>query len=449
MATSINDPVNAQAVWDQLTPVGGIPASDLAAAAQASLGKADSAVQPAALAGKLDASLPAMQTVFDAGTTAQKAAFQSSVSGAGASVRQIATGCVVNDSVYASFLQTMSRTYHVARATVRRFRLVYAAWAATNNGVETITGADQTYRAAVVVGGVLTRVTFGGAVDGVCASGEEIVSDWIEVPLASGQGFHVLTWTNCTAGIVFTGIRANTTLGERHTGGVTATDRTGTDAVFSDAGGGTVRPIAIVGMSASPAVWLAGDSKQRGITDTVVGAGTTGCGEFARLVEPTYGYTNAGRSNERVQGAMAAGGYTRRFRVMGGYFTVAISNYGINDCNSASSAAAIYAALVSFCGDVQARGLRFAQATIAPQTTSTDGWVSQANQTVASSNAKRVPLNASIRGSLAFDWVIELADVCETARDSGIWRAGLTGDGTHETQAGNAYIRSQLVLPPL
>lgn len=392
-------------------------------------------------------SLAGLQGVYDGGTPAQKAAFQSSVSGAGATVRQIATGCAVNDSVYAPFQQTMSRSHHRARSGVSRFRLVYAAWAATNNGVETPVGGAQTYRASVVVRGVITRVTFGGAVDGVCASGEEVQSDWIEVPLANGEGFHVLTWTSCAAGIVFSGIRANTLIGERHTGGVTATDRTGTDAAYSDAGGGLVRPLAIVGLSAAPAVWLAGDSKQRGITDTVVGAGTNGCGEFGRVVEPTYGYTNAGRSNEQVQGAMAANGYTRRFRVMSAYFSVCLSNYGINDCNSASGAPTIYSSMIAFCTEVQTRGLRFAQATISPQTTSTDGWVTTGNQTAASSNAKRVPLNNLIRGSLVFDYVVELADVCETGRDSGIWRAGMTTDGTHETQAGNAYIRSQVRLP--
>ena len=45
MAVSINDPSTAQAVWDQLTPAAGIPASDLAASVQTSLGKADAALR--------------------------------------------------------------------------------------------------------------------------------------------------------------------------------------------------------------------------------------------------------------------------------------------------------------------------------------------------------------------------------------------------------------------
>lgn len=49
-----------------------------------------SAAQQAALDAKMAATLPAMQTVFDAGTAPQKAAFQSSVSGSGAATRLLA-----------------------------------------------------------------------------------------------------------------------------------------------------------------------------------------------------------------------------------------------------------------------------------------------------------------------------------------------------------------------
>lgn len=114
MAVSINDPSTAQAVWDQLTPAAGIPASDLAASVQTSLGKADAALQPGALPagttlpaaqindataagravltaadqaaqrtamGAMAATLAGWQSAFDAAPAAEKAVAQASVSG--------------------------------------------------------------------------------------------------------------------------------------------------------------------------------------------------------------------------------------------------------------------------------------------------------------------------------------------------------------------------------
>lgn len=114
MAVSINDPSTAQAVWDQLTPAAGIPAADLAASVQTSLGKADAALQPGILPagttlpaaqisdatavgravltaanapaqraamGAMTATLASWQGVFDAASAADKAVAQASVSG--------------------------------------------------------------------------------------------------------------------------------------------------------------------------------------------------------------------------------------------------------------------------------------------------------------------------------------------------------------------------------
>jgi hypothetical protein len=113
MATSINDPVNAQAVWDQLTPPDGIPHNDLHQGIRAQLDLADTALQPgplpagttlpaeqisdATLAGRavltaasasaqrtamgaMAATLAGWQAAFDAAPAGEKAVAQASVS---------------------------------------------------------------------------------------------------------------------------------------------------------------------------------------------------------------------------------------------------------------------------------------------------------------------------------------------------------------------------------
>lgn len=115
MAVSINDSSTAQAVWDQLTPAAGIPATDLAASVQTSLGKADTALQPGTLPagttlpaaqisdatavgravltaadqaaqrmamGAMAATLAGWQAAFDAAPAGEQAVARASVSGA-------------------------------------------------------------------------------------------------------------------------------------------------------------------------------------------------------------------------------------------------------------------------------------------------------------------------------------------------------------------------------
>lgn len=75
MAVSINDTANAQAVWDQLTPVGGIQSTDLAATVQTSLTKADNALPNTA-----DAVADLLEAAAT-GAPADLARIQASVSG--------------------------------------------------------------------------------------------------------------------------------------------------------------------------------------------------------------------------------------------------------------------------------------------------------------------------------------------------------------------------------
>lgn len=111
--------------------------------------------------------------------------------------------------------------------------------------------------------------------------------------------------------------------------------------------------------------------------------------------------------------------------------------------------------------------------TLTPSTTSTDAWATVANQTVTANEAARVSYNNWIRdgapitaapssGGVAaavgstgtirmgqpghpLAGYIEVADLAESARDSGKWKAGYTVDGLHPNQTAHAALAAALV----
>jgi lysophospholipase L1-like esterase len=126
-------------------------------------------------------------------------------------------------------------------------------------------------------------------------------------------------------------------------------------------------------------------------------------------------------------------------------------------------------------GSLAAFGVPIYQTTITPQTTSSDAWATVNNQTVASAGNEtaRLAANAWLRdgapisaspaagGTVAavgasgvlragqtghpLAGIIEVADLAESARDSGKWKAGYTGDGTHPNATGAAALAAALV----
>jgi len=135
--------------------------------------------------------------------------------------------------------------------------------------------------------------------------------------------------------------------------------------------------------------------------------------------------------------------------------------YGVNDI-AGSTVAQIQAYWLTAWRSMRAMGPKIWQVTITPVSTSSDGWVTTVNQTVGAANSKRSELNDWLRDGAPLDpaaltavtsgtasalragtyphplaGFVELADYVETARNSGIWKAAYTADGTHPTAAGH------------
>lgn len=116
--------------------------------------------------------------------------------------------------------------------------------------------------------------------------------------------------------------------------------------------------------------------------------------------------------------------------------------YGTNDVfSSLLTLAQLQGNFLTAWKQVAAMGKKVYAATIVPRTTSTDGWVTTANQTTISApqEAIRRQFNSWVRSlpnPLAgyFEW----ADASEPSRNAGVWQAGFSVDGVHPNGASGA-----------
>lgn len=107
---------------------------------------------------------------------------------------------------------------------------------------------------------------------------------------------------------------------------------------------------------------------------------------------------------------------------------VAIVELGTNDIlTDGTDVDTTKARLLAAWTDLKNRGLRVFACTILPRATSTDGWMTTANQTTvttSSFNATRIAVNDWIRTTPSpLSGYFETADAVESARDSGKWKA--------------------------
>lgn len=135
-------------------------------------------------------------------------------------------------------------------------------------------------------------------------------------------------------------------------------------------------------------------------------------------------------------------------------FDVIITAYGGN--NSLDTLEAQHATHIAHWRWLAATGARVACTTLHPYTSSTDNWATTENQTITDREPARIARNDWLRDGapLHADYTpaeigatgvmrigeqghplaypaFDVADVCETSRNSGIWRTGWPVDGTH------------------
>lgn len=349
--------------------------------------------------------------------------------------------------------QTLTyKVRHTANMKCGMIRLVYSNFYSplnSNNG-DADGANDITIGASIEDGsGNVFPVMFNGSKKVTLNIGTSIVSDPVAVFFNQGDVFYTRNYVSVAAsakfpvGVVMEGGTEGIGQGDMTASGSVTTS---TEAAYS--------PIAILGMpdpsisSASSGVLFIGDSITAGSTGSYYG------NSYAQIAGKNFrrGIILAAISGEK--GSTFAASFKSKYRMtLTQYATHAVIMYGTNDLNtSGGTAAQAQIDILTIANRLVQLGLKVYICTIPPLTTSTDAWATTVNQTPAArfetgSSSERGKLNAWVRTKPApFTDYIEIADVIETVRDSGIWKAGYTTDGIHPNSATHSLMANKVNL---
>jgi lysophospholipase L1-like esterase len=149
---------------------------------------------------------------------------------------------------------------------------------------------------------------------------------------------------------------------------------------------------------------------------------------------PVVQYAKAGIA---AQGVAAA--HQRGFPLLQG-LTHALVLLGTNDYQNRSTTQ-LQADLTTIWTALANRGMKVYAGTLVPGTNTTDSWATTANQAPKTGDSTRIAVNDWIRSKPApLTGFFDFADVCETARNSGLWKVNgtanyATSDGIHPSDA--------------
>jgi len=360
-------------------------------------------------------------------------------------IGQVATHCFCSGAKSSGNNQIMSRTYHVAQDDLKSIQLVYANW----YGSESKLGAAINITASIEYPtGVFTQVKFNGLATGTAADGSNLISDPVAVMIPQGTSFFVRQYVvnPSASGIIYSSYLQNQTLGEGIAMGASGiSDLTMSGTITPTHANILFGPAAIIGQTRRPSILVIGDSRAAGANEDHATVSTE-TGQITPSLYPSIGYMNMSIAGEQAQNFVQKHTYRAPFGI---YATHVICEYGINDLNlGGRTTAQVLADLQLIRGYFSKQ--KFYQATILPNSSSTDSWATVGNQTTAASNASRISLNNTFRSKPSWlDGWLETADAVESARDSGLWKApGYTADGLHGTTAGYQLIQSAAVINP-
>jgi lysophospholipase L1-like esterase len=390
-------------------------------------------------------------------------------------------GSIITDNTYATATHTPAQTTaktarwdHLVAVDAADIRFVYGNWYTHGTTfIDTDNANPITIRASVEIGGVIYRLTFGGKIETVIDPGGMVVTDPLPLEVAAGTKIYSRTYVSGT-----TYFGNHVSFFGQNQGGWALGDLTAPGAAaIADAAGYTYTPFAILGTpSAGKSVQqiiAAGDSIASGQGDASGFAGWTGSGTggfITRALHGLVGFINTAVPGDNCANYVANAGHFRRARFIGAA-THAICEYGRNDLNLVPLAT-VQANLILAWKLFARRGVPVFQTTITPQTSSTDGFTTQAGQVAdnaGGTEVNRVTLNNWLRAGApissttgqavavgtanaivagspthplsvysAASPVIEVADLAESSRNSGKWKtpnARAFEDGTIATGA--------------
>ncbi|HEX7632769.1 MAG TPA: hypothetical protein VF401_00420 [Candidatus Saccharimonadales bacterium] len=382
-----------------------------------------------------------------------------------------------------------SRISHVVDVDCTDVRFAYQNYQAGTTNVGEASGANSiTVNASLeLADGTLIPIFFRGAAAVTIAPDGIVVSDPVPVELSKNAVVWSRTHVVVTAGQTAPAIRKANVYWGQSEGAATAT--TATDNTTGTAISATTNtvsaysPTALLGRVKTgrpTSVVVIGDSIPSGTGDAQARDADGGYVQRA-LDALQIPFTRVTRSGEGVQSFAVFSTSRRRRSLLTGH-THALVTYGTNDIFGFSrTLAQVQADLLATWTLCTSRGLKVIQTTITPRTSSSDGWTTVSGQTTTSSSAEtiRKNLNAWLRAGSPIDSTtkaavavgapgalvagqtghplsvttgapsgyIELADIVESARDSGKFAVpggGATSSvtGTADTTASNFTLQN-------
>lgn len=366
---------------------------------------------------------------------------------------------------YSTYSSATCKTRHVASVACYDLRLIYNSMLiATVAGTPEVKfGNDFEIKCSVELGGgTLVPVFFNGARLKLMKPGSVAISEPVGIRLAAGEVFWVRTYFNRIASTSYTdgtgqagflasnqtNLCSNVTLrGTLFSGteGASFSSSTGVDPFLQDKTDSSTiaasnnqgyAPIAIVGRvetTQAKSVIVIGDSISAGSGDFTPGSPTnsnfdiySGRGYWPRAFRDSYAITQLACGGEQTVDFI---GNTKSFYryALADYGSTAILALGTNDIMTGGlTAAQLKAKILLLIEKIAPKVSKILVGTMIPRTTSTNGWLTTAGQTTVmtnSFNSVRVEVNNWIRELGTGHPYIEIADLVESARDSGLWKA--------------------------
>jgi hypothetical protein len=340
-----------------------------------------------------------------------------------------------------------SRCAHVMSPTYSGgdFQIVYGNFSVQGTATSPASSGTLTMTASIEYpSGTVYPVFFNGQRAATIAPGANVCSDNVGITIPAGATFWTRSFVTVTVGQTWPlgFITNNTDTGVTQVGsytkGVSQADGT-LGAVPSANFTYAFSPIAVIGKSISQtrqtSVGLIGDSLVQAPNPS--SAAISSQYHRSAYTEALYNQvpfiqaSMAGSSiTNLIDGSTVINPYL--LETISKYCTHVICNLGVNDYRSGTSYATMKANLISLWQFFTNRGIKVWQSTISPYPSSTDSYATTTNQTVNSNDAARVSLNTYIRTNPSpLSGFIEIADLCESARNSGIWKAAVVTDGLH------------------
>ena len=337
------------------------------------------------------------------------------------------------------------RRFSLANANVTAPRLVFANMGIGTSG-EALPADAWTVKATLeLADGRLFPVFFNGSRTITVQPGAHVTSDPVGVVIPAGSHYFVRTFVSVaaagqkwvTAGTMFTG------LGEGFVGNVDHTD-TATASLPAMGSAATFGPVAVIGTTGAriPNVAIVGSSSAAGQGDTNEGP-YWDLGYLSRILSINVPTLRLGRASDTIAQFLAVNRFRLQLMAATGISHV-IFQSGSNDLANGGSVADVKALLTQTWELLDGIGFKVIQSTLTQTSTSTDAFVTEANQTAKADAYRREEVNAWIRtcpGPL--HGVVDPAAITAGRSNPLVFRAdggAWTTDGTHLTPYGHREV---------